>query len=46
MNCCGIAEVPRIQLDAWEIDQLRGSADILKAAIANLNLAHEQKILA
>ena len=38
VNCCGIAEVLRIQLDASEIDQLRRSADILKHAIATLNL--------
>src|ERR1700746_210883 len=39
VNCCGIAEVLRIQLDASEIDQLRRSADVLKRAIATLNLA-------
>ena len=38
VNCCGIAEVLRIQLDASEIDQLRRSAEILKHAIAALKL--------
>lgn len=38
VNCCGVAEVLRIQLDASEIDQLRRSADVLKRAIASLNL--------
>ncbi len=39
VNCSGIAEVLRIQLDASEIDLLRRSADVLKRAIAALNLS-------
>jgi L-lactate dehydrogenase len=39
VNCSGIAEVLRIQLDASEIDQLRRSADVLKRAIAALDLS-------
>jgi L-lactate dehydrogenase len=38
VNCSGVAEVLRIQLDASEADQLRRSADVLKRAIAALNL--------
>jgi L-lactate dehydrogenase len=38
VNCRGIAEVLRIQLDASEIDQLRRSAEVLQRAIAALNL--------
>lgn len=38
VNCCGVAEVLRIQLDASEIDQLRRSAEILAHAIAELKL--------
>ncbi len=40
VNCNGVAEVLRIQLDATETDQLRRSADVLKRAIAGLNLSH------
>jgi len=39
VNCSGIAEVLRIQLDTSEIDLLRRSADVLKRAIAALNLS-------
>jgi len=39
VNCSGIAEVLRIQLDASEIDLLRRSADVLTRAIAALNLS-------
>ena len=38
VNCYGVAEVLRIQLDASEIDQLRRSAEVLAHAIASLKL--------
>ena len=38
VNCTGIAEVLRIQLDASEIDQLRRSAEVRQRPIAALNL--------
>jgi L-lactate dehydrogenase len=43
VNCTGIAEVLRIQLDASEIDQVRRSAEVLKHAIAGLSLPEYQK---